>query len=326
MTTTAITESMNDRATCVQRILEAIAFGDACGLPWEGLDARVIPPIHGREIDLHDTMISDDTELVLLVLNALADPHLPFEDGLHKRFRRWIACAPPSLGGATLRAGIKALLGVRPSGVRSQGNGPLSRAAILGAAITPEAVRRTYVRASTTLTHTDPITVACAQMTAEIIAARIERRTPVVEPALEMWFGPLVDALNGVPWFQIPALRSIARTHKVSGHAPITLIAAVTCAEQSDTVREAVSEAIALGGDVDSTAALAAAFAAAAGGEAPRGWDAHLPDPVWKTIAPHIRASTTWPDELWPLRKRNGKQLLWALKKMFGSRLRARIS
>ena len=308
----------------ISKVMCGIAFGDACGLPWEGLSARMIPQDSNAVFDLSNRMVSDDTEHALLVLASLNDS-VPFEQAIRERFRRWILGFPPSLGGATLRAGVRTLLGYSSPGVRSQGNGPLTRAAILGASVLDPIMRAKMVNISTFLTHKDPVVYACSQMTAEIVAARIEKRDIRLHPGLGEWMASIESALNRAPLLDVMLCLYRLPNDGISGHAPVTLAIALQRSIVHQSVEDAVISTVALGGDVDSAAALAGAFAGASGSHPPDNWEKKLNDPLWAIIAPRILAGGDWPSDLQFIRKRNFQQLGWIIKLMFGMRLRARF-
>lgn len=141
------------------------AVGDAIGLPYEGLSRRRGLRLLGAP-DRHRFlfsrgMVSDDTEHTCLVAQALcAAPNdaEAFAQHLARHLRWWLTGVPAGIGLATLRATLRLWLGYPParSGVFSAGNGPAMRSPVLGAAIADLGVLRSYVRASTLITHTDP--------------------------------------------------------------------------------------------------------------------------------------------------------------------------
>src|SRR5713101_2258079 len=107
-------------------------------------------------------MCSDDTEHTLFVAQALLshpeDP-IAFQRCLAWKLRLWLLGLPAGIGLATLRAILKLWLGFPPScsGVRSAGNGPAMRSAVIGAFFADEpAKRREFVSAATRITHADP--------------------------------------------------------------------------------------------------------------------------------------------------------------------------
>ncbi|HXX93592.1 MAG TPA: ADP-ribosylglycohydrolase family protein, partial [Planctomycetota bacterium] len=116
------------------------ALGDALGLPAEGMSARRIARRFGRVHRFHllgrTGFVSDDTEQSALVAQSLAR-HPGDRDLCVRAFRRsllgWFWRLPWGVGLATVRASFRIMLGRRPSGVRSAGNGAAMRAAVLGA-------------------------------------------------------------------------------------------------------------------------------------------------------------------------------------------------
>jgi ADP-ribosylglycohydrolase len=141
------------------------AVGDALGLPYEGLSWRRGVRLLG-EPDRHRFlfsrgMVSDDTDHTCMVAQALiaAGGDVDrFRRRLAWLLRRWLLTLPAGVGKATLRATLKLWLGFSPerSGVFSAGNGPAMRSPVLGAALDDLGQLRTFVRASTRVTHTDP--------------------------------------------------------------------------------------------------------------------------------------------------------------------------
>lgn len=125
-------------------VLQAMAVGDALGLPWENLPPEQIdaerrgwPTLFGRGV------VSDDTEHAYLTYRAwrASDGDLErFRVGLASRLRRWFLALPPGIGLGTARALTKLCLGWSPkrSGSSSAGNGTVMRAPVLGVLV-PEA-------------------------------------------------------------------------------------------------------------------------------------------------------------------------------------------
>jgi len=141
------------------------ALGDSIGLPYEGLSrrraAQLLGPPDRHRLCFGRGMVSDDTEHTCMVAQALiasGNDVDAFRRDLAWRLRWWLLGLPAGVGLATLRAIAKLWLSVNPrnNGVFSAGNGPAMRAAIIGAAVSDPAQLRTFVRASTRLTHTDP--------------------------------------------------------------------------------------------------------------------------------------------------------------------------
>lgn len=147
-------------------LLLGTAVGDAVGLPAEGLSRRTIAalgwsPWRHRLLPGRG-MVSDDTEHTLFVAQALlaAEGDIDrFERSLAWKLRLWLLALPAGVGLATGRAIIKLWLGIPPrwSGVRSAGNGPAMRSAVIGALFADDEERMArWAHRSTRLTHTDP--------------------------------------------------------------------------------------------------------------------------------------------------------------------------
>jgi len=176
---------MNASARAVIGCLLGTAVGDAVGLAAEGLSprrqARLFPGLAGpRLLPGGRGMVSDDTEHACLVAQALiesaGDP-AAFRLAFARRLRGWLCLVPAGVGWATLRAVFKLCLGVPParSGVRSAGNGPAMRSALLGVWVGQDPSRlRALVREATRLTHTDPRAEAGALAVA--VAAHVAYR------------------------------------------------------------------------------------------------------------------------------------------------------
>ena len=121
-------------------------------------------------------MISDDTEHTLFVAQCLLedpDDSAAFQRRLGWKLRLWFLGLPAGIGFATLKAILRLWVGfpAQRSGVRSAGNGPAMRSAVLGAYFADdEERRRRFVTASTRLTHIDPRAETAAQAVAEAAA------------------------------------------------------------------------------------------------------------------------------------------------------------
>ena len=204
------------RTDALAGCLLGTALGDALGLPRENLSprraARLFPgPVrHGLVPALRVVgggrwrgMVSDDTEhTALSALALIEEPHDPdrFARALARRFKWWLAGLPCGLGKATLTACLKLCCGVSParSGVNNAGNGPVMRAAILGAYFADDPDRRrAFVTASARLTHTDPRAVAGAQTIAHAAAlATSWRAGGAIPPTPAKTLAALIEELD----------------------------------------------------------------------------------------------------------------------------------
>lgn len=290
----------------VERAREAIigcllggAVGDAIGLPCEGLSRGQVarrlgagPPGHG--LVLRRGMISDDTEHACMtgqaLLAAQGDPQA-FARSLAWRLRGWLLGLPASVGWGTLRAIVRLWLGwpAERSGVRSAGNGPAMRAAILGVCLGDGPQLDAFVARSTRLTHTDPRALAGALTVARAAAAAVQ---PTVSAAVV-----LADLRARCGDAELAGALAVAEEHLargasaaelacalgqvdgVSGYIHHTVPMALYCwACAPRDVGVAVELAVRLGGDTDTVAAIAGGLAGAAGGTRaiPAAWLAGL--------------------------------------------------
>jgi ADP-ribosyl-[dinitrogen reductase] hydrolase len=260
------------------------ALGDAAGLRREGLTRRRASRIYGDAVSpvlvLGRGMCSDDTEHTLMVARSLAiAPHDPekFERLLANQLKCWLLTAPAGVGLATLRACLKLLVGFGParSGVFSAGNGPAMRSAIIGVVSRSDAECEELVRRSTRLTHTDPKAEEGSLVVARAagLAARGETMAPMTFLQTE------IDRVRGTELRQrlVAACEALAEdvsprefaenqgwAKGVSGYVNHTVPAALYCwAASPDDYRQSVKNAVLLGGDTDSVAAITGGIAGA---------------------------------------------------------------
>lgn len=271
------------------------ALGDALGLPLEGASpawvARHLPLEH-RMTPWGTGLPSDDTDHSRMLLQSLAiDPEAgpAFERAFAWHLRWWFASLPAGIGLGTARACIKLWLGGR-TGVRSAGNGPAMRAAILGAFRQDADWLERAVRTSTRLTHTDPRALDGALLVArlaavatseKLVAAHVEIALEGLGDALAVRVRAVLDGLaagrpaeelvdpNGVTGFvldTVPAVVAVVLTHP-------------------DDLRSALTLAIRLGGDTDTVGAIVGGVVGAHVGHGglPSDWLEGYGDLAWTT-------------------------------------------
>lgn len=254
-------------------------------------------------------MTSDDTEHACLMAQSLLEHPADvsdFRQALARRLRWWLAGVPAGVGVATLRATTRLWLGWSPerSGVASAGNGPAMRAPLLGACLPDRETLAGFVRASTRLTHTDPraeqgalaVAIAARQAVSTPAGTRIDRAAALNEILTSVTHNELAAALRkmtpalerGDPAVQLVA--DLGSRRGVSGYVVHTVPVALYLwlAHEGD-LREAVTEAVRLGGDTDTVAALAGALCGATHGEQriPPDWLAGLCE--WPRTADWMR-------------------------------------
>ncbi|MCA9169396.1 MAG: ADP-ribosylglycohydrolase family protein [Planctomycetales bacterium] len=275
------------------------AIGDAAGLRREGLTASRAQRLYGDSFspDLlwGHGFCSDDTEHTAMVARSLAisiDDLDHFERHLASQLKCWVLSAPAGIGLATLRACLRLLVGFGPSrsGVFSAGNGPAMRSALLGVCARSNEHCRELVRRSTRLTHTDPKAEEGAWVVAS--AARLTANgasvTPIefIREAANSAQGPLLRerlwaAARALEAGQAPTefAHSQGWSRGISGYVDETVPAALYCwASSPSDFRQSVTNAVLLGGDTDSVAAITGAIAGANLGETaiPRDWIGQL--------------------------------------------------
>ena len=156
------------------------AVGDSLLLPAEGLSRKAVAkrfsgPLRQRLL-FGRGMISDDTEHAFFTAQSLlsgrADPQR-FAQQLARRLRWWLLALPGGCGRATGLGILRLWCGISPerSGIRSAGNGPAMRAAIIGLRWAEDRVQRVaFITASTHMTHRDPQALSAALAVAEAAA------------------------------------------------------------------------------------------------------------------------------------------------------------
>jgi ADP-ribosylglycohydrolase len=283
--------SDSDRDLFFERVCGLIlgqAVGDALGLPYEGLStpraSKLLGPPDRYRFLAGKGMVSDDTEHLCMTAQALLacpDDADAFARSLAWRLRLWLVALPAGTGLATLRAIVKLWCGFSPSssGVFSAGNGPAMRATVLGACLGGDPGRmRSYVEASTFLTHTDPKAGQGALAVAIAAATAVREGSENLDPGrllanvkvqiVEPGFTDLVENIQSslakemsVQEFALTMGLGVGVTGYMYHTVPVVLFAFLRHLGEYDKTVESVIE---LGGDTDTTAAIAGALAGAA--------------------------------------------------------------
>lgn len=269
------------KAIDLESVITGTYIGDSIGLPMEGLTPAKIKKLSWA-VELKQRLVfgrgmwSDDTDHTLHMADALmqseGDPAL-FHRLFSHRLRFWLSALPPGVGLATLRSIIKQYLGIQNSGVFSAGNGPSMRAAIIGVFYpNDKSIRNTLNKAHTELTHSDPKALEASQLVVEIAASFVRGETDLTSVIREEatsgtneWESLIEIAVHAAEndISQEEALLKMRINPKkgVSGYSYHTVPAVLYAGLKNnwsfeDTLREIIS----LGGDTDSTAAIAGAL------------------------------------------------------------------
>ena len=262
------------------------AVGDALGLPRECLPPERARKLFGKRPLRHRLffgrgMMSDDGEHACMTAESLLTAHGDadrFARSLGWRLRWWLLGLPAGAGSATMRGSVKLWLGWPPSrsGVFSAGNGPAMRASIIGAYAADDTdLLAQLVRASTIITHTDPraeqgaLAVALAARQGVLHGSVTDPEAflaslmpQISDPELQRNLDAIVPHLHGSAEVYTAAL---GLRYGVSGYINHTVPVALFCwLRYPADFRQAVEEAILLGGDADTTGAIVGGLMGAA--------------------------------------------------------------
>jgi len=266
---------MDERARAV---LLGMAVGDALGLPWEGLGpSGVRADQEGWRTFLGRGVVSDDTEHAYLTYRAwrASGGDLErFRTELAGRLRWWFLALPPGIGLGTTRSLVKLCLGWSParSGSTSAGNGTVMRAPVLGVLV-PEENLQAWVEVSSVITHRDARAVEGAWVVAWL--ARLVRDGGTRRGALERVVADVEGDLLGRRLQEVLEAEGVATAELVAGwglrggvtgFVDDTVPAAVHLWLRHDELSEGVREAVRLGGDTDTVAAIVGGLIGASGG------------------------------------------------------------
>lgn len=233
----------------LRAITYGLAVGDALGVPYEFMRRGTFKCTgmagHGTHDQLAGTW-SDDTSMALATLDSIAECGRVDVGDMRRRYENWAFGGCYTCGGeafdigATTLAALTARRGM--SGQSSQGNGSLMRVAPLAAI---PWVSMADVRAISAITHGR----------ADVMGACVSLVT-------------LTSALAcGGKDFLLLYFAHVASRRKMdvpsTGYYLDTLNAAIWCVCNTETYRNAVLEAVSLGEDTDTTAAVTGAMAGA---------------------------------------------------------------
>jgi ADP-ribosyl-[dinitrogen reductase] hydrolase len=259
------------------------AIGDMMGLPFENLTPQRIAKL--AKFDRPQFCFgygcgSDDTEHAGMTLDAVQFAKgdiQKFEKRLASNLRRWFLAGPPGIGLATLKACLKLCLCFSPkySGVRSAGNGPAMRAAILGVSVAPDRLKE-FVDASTRLTHTDERSVVGSEIIARLASKaksiNVDEATKWITEVLNPFAGrtelePLLSNMQRVA-IELNSTSTVVEfaaklcgKRGVSGFIAYTVpVAVFAFFHHSDDYAEGIRQVIRCGGDTDTVAAIAGAL------------------------------------------------------------------
>lgn len=260
------------------------AVGDSLGLPAEGMSRKRIHRrwrgIWKQRLIFGCGMVSDDTEHMVFVAQALLahpDNLEAFQRCLAWKLRLWLLGLPAGIGLATLKSILRLWVGVSPknSGVRSAGNGPAMRSAIIGLYFADDpGLRREFVAASTRLTHTDPRAETAALAVAEAavwianpVGTKGEWLHQLTGLGTDMEWKSIVGQMKEALDAELSVMKfadRIRQTKGVSGFAYHTVpVALYAWLRHPSDFRTALDAALNCGGDTDTVGAIVGALVGA---------------------------------------------------------------
>ena len=239
-------------------IVYGAAVGDAVGVPYEGFGRDMFFCSGMDGYGSHNQpagTFSDDTSMMLALCDSIrANDGAIVVDDMRERFRAWLnfgeyTSAPGAFGiGRTTAIALDQGFGMTDE--RSNGNGSLMRT--LPLALT--AATDDDVRAVSAITHAHPISEEACVVAVGIARDLVAGKT--LDEALAAVSTPQ-EELSRVPYILDYSRDDISS----SAYVVSTLEAALWCLGRTSSFEECVLEAVNLGGDSDTTACVAGAFA-----------------------------------------------------------------
>jgi ADP-ribosyl-[dinitrogen reductase] hydrolase len=288
-------ESTMDSTDRARGVLLGLACGDALGRPVEFMDADQIQRRHGTVSTMLGNgthrqpqgTITDDTEMALCIARSLVD-HGQFDpEDIASRFVDWYESGQFDIGLMTsdalgqIQAGSawdeagEAVWKGRTEG-QNAGNGSVMRCAPLAIAFQDDAdALSTISHQSSSITHYDPRCRYGCEILNHTIAGYLQGRDDPLATSL--------DRVDDAPEELVSALTPVpddldAGELETNGYVVTTLQTALYHALAADTARDAIVEAVNMGGDADTIGAITGAVAGARFGSEslPEEWVATL--------------------------------------------------
>ena len=269
---------LSDRA---RGVLLGLACGDALGRPVEFKSAAQISATHGTVTEMVGNgshrqpagTITDDTEMALCIARSLAEHGEFVPDDIANRFLGWYQDGPFDIGMMTADALRRLNTGAswdeagqtvwehRQEG-QNAGNGSVMRCVPYALAFHDDSDTIVSVsRESSAITHYDPrCQYGCAVLNLTV-ANLLHSQADPLQTALSHVEADapdeLLTALTGLP-------DSVSKTNLQSnGYVVTTLQTALYHGLTADSTRDAIIEAVNLGGDADTIGAVTGAIAGA---------------------------------------------------------------
>ena len=265
----------------LEKVLMGCALGDSLGLPYEGLSrkkvSRMLKGQLKQSLIFGKGMLSDDTEHSIFVIRSFKSSCKPldFSRKMRTHLRLWLLSVPPGIGFGTLKSILKMWLFLKNTSVKSAGNGPLMRTAVLAVLLKdrPDELEE-YVKANTYLTHADERAYETALVFSRLVLKNIDKGFLEVEDLKEVSgniqnaeFEAALCKLSKAFETGLSPDEYIIETgleKGVTGYCIHTFCAAVYASLYfKNDFEKIIYWCISCGGDTDSVAAVAGALAAA---------------------------------------------------------------
>jgi ADP-ribosyl-[dinitrogen reductase] hydrolase len=270
--------------------LLGLAVGDALGAPVEFVEQAAIARKHGRIgemigggwLSLQPGQWTDETAQMLALINSLIENNGFVPDDIASRFVAWFSLEPPDVDSHTRAVlarmrgdhlpgnkGVDwktASQGVQRLNPSAAGNGALTRCAPVALwDYDDTSARIEHCKVSSELTHAHQECQWSAAIAGEIVAEliRLGGRDAALDTAME----ECRDAPGHIRKRISLAPGKTRSELKPTGYVLDTLDCALWSLMNSSSLEECIVEAVNLGGDADTTAAIAGAFAGAFYGE-----------------------------------------------------------
>jgi len=257
--------SLSDR---VAGGLLGLAAGDALGATVEFLPPAAIARRYGRHrhicgggaFDWRPGQGTDDTDLAYAVARAYAEGYSL--DRVARGFLDWYRGRPCDIGGTTAAA-LAELAGGRDPAMSghvvegrsmSAGNGSLMRCLATGLVRTDPSQRRREAVAISAVTHSDRRCTQACVVYCDLVALLLEEATPAEAVAAVLASSPMGD---DVAHAVATAGELAGEDLDTSGYVLATLQVGVWALLQPRPAEDVLVEVVNLGGDADTTAAVA---------------------------------------------------------------------
>lgn len=243
----------------------AYSTGDAFGVAYE-FEPLVTPPIEKRILGKPDWPaggVSDDTLLSLMTISCLSAGS-PLQAG--ESFVENLRAAASELRGLgpTTRHALGIFVEEREVGIIGTTNGGMMRTALLALGFEAEQVkaRQEWVRKLCAATHFKPESLYSALVMAELFALQCEEP----QSSIDQLLARAIEQVADLP----PEIKGVLRLAETFTPNPAgislnpveSLLAVCWVVRKSSTVWQAFENAICLGGDTDTIAALSGALLA----------------------------------------------------------------